>query len=70
MYASRRAAMKKPITLALGPDVRAALDHLAEKEDRSRSWLADRALREWLATRPTLGGTEPHRAAQHKEPRA
>jgi len=52
--------MKHPVTLALGSDVRAALDRLAEEEDRSRSWMADRAIREWLAARAmVLPAAEP-----------
>ena len=42
-------SMKKPVTLALGQDTRAALDEAAAQQDRSRSWVADNAIREWLA---------------------
>jgi len=41
--------MKQPITLALRPETCAALDRLAEAEERSRSQTADRLLRSALA---------------------
>jgi Ribbon-helix-helix protein, copG family len=47
-------SMKKPVTLALGQDTRAALDEAAAQQDRSRSWVADNAIREWLAAHRTL----------------
>lgn len=42
--------MKTPVSLALSQDVREALDSLAERHDLSRSWLANRILREGLAS--------------------
>jgi predicted transcriptional regulator len=42
--------MRRPISVSLRPEIIAALDRQAEAEDRSRSWLADRAIDEWLAT--------------------
>jgi predicted transcriptional regulator len=43
--------MKQPVTVALSADVRAGLDHFAAAQDRSRSWIADQALKEWFAAR-------------------
>lgn len=42
-------AMKQPVTLALADDVRAGLDQFAAAQQCSRSWVADRAIRDWLA---------------------
>jgi len=47
--------MKLRLTLALEHEVRAALDQLAEKQERSRSWIANRMLREGVAARLTDG---------------
>lgn len=55
--------MKHPVTLALAPDVRSALERLAATEDRSRSWLADHLLREGLAARGALAAPAPQPAA-------
>jgi hypothetical protein len=41
-------AMKIPTTITLEPDVRAALERAAACQDRTRSWVANRALRELL----------------------
>jgi hypothetical protein len=41
-------AMKIPTTITLEPDVRAALERAAACQDRTRSWIANRALREQL----------------------
>ena len=52
--------MKKPVTVVLSDDTRAMLANEAMHQDRSRSWVADRLLREGLAARqvqPTT--TEP-----------
>jgi predicted transcriptional regulator len=43
--------MKVTTTIALGADVREALDEIAEREERSRSQICDRALRQWLSSR-------------------
>jgi predicted transcriptional regulator len=43
--------LKLPITLAIEPEVCAALDQIARSEERSRSWLANRMLRESVAAR-------------------
>ena len=45
-------AMKIPTTLTLEPDVRAALERAATCQDRTRSWIANRALRERLIEPP------------------
>jgi predicted transcriptional regulator len=52
------------VTLSLSPDVRAALDEIARREERSRSWLANRLLRESVAVRlamqqAALDGSSP-----------
>jgi predicted transcriptional regulator len=43
--------LKHPVTLAIEPEVCAALDQIARAEERSRSWLANRMLRESVAAR-------------------
>jgi predicted transcriptional regulator len=43
--------MKLRTTLALEPALRDALDRLAESEERSRSYIAARLLREGVAAR-------------------
>jgi predicted transcriptional regulator len=43
--------LKHPVTLAIEPEVCAALDQIARSEERSRSWLANRLLREGVAAR-------------------
>ncbi len=43
--------MRHPITLTLDVSVRDALDQLALREERSRSWLAERLIREGHAAR-------------------
>ena len=43
--------MKFNTSIAIGADVRSALDEIAEREERSRSQICDRALRQWLAAR-------------------
>jgi hypothetical protein len=48
--------MKQPVNLALSEDVRRGLDKVAAEQQCSRSWLADRALRDWLAV---LASTSP-----------
>lgn len=45
---------KTAINIAVHSDVQAGLDALAERERTSRSWLADRLLREGLAARDAL----------------
>jgi predicted transcriptional regulator len=45
-------AMKIPTTLTLEPDVRAALERAAACQDRTRSWVANRVLREQLIEPP------------------
>jgi predicted transcriptional regulator len=41
--------MKRAVTVALAADTVECLDHLALAEERSRSQVIDRALRQWLA---------------------
>jgi predicted transcriptional regulator len=62
--------MKQAICLTLTPDVRQALDELAKREERSRSWVAERVLRAGLTARahdatiaPTHAPAEPAEAA-------
>ena len=57
--------MKVTTTIALGADVREALDELAQREERSRSQICDRALRQWLSAREQSAErpTEPQRDA-------
>jgi predicted transcriptional regulator len=40
--------MKQAVCLALGADVKTELDRLAQRQDRSRSWLANHAIRQFL----------------------
>jgi predicted transcriptional regulator len=54
--------MKQAVCLALGADVKTELDRLAQQQDRSRSWLANYAIRQFLernrASEPLIpGGT-------------
>jgi hypothetical protein len=48
--------MKKPVTVVLSDDT-AMLANEAMHQDRSRSWVADRLLREGLAARQAQPGT-------------
>jgi len=41
-------AKTDPLAVRLDPDVRDALDDAARAEERSLSWLVNRAAREWL----------------------
>jgi predicted transcriptional regulator len=41
----------KLMTFSLSPEVCTALAEIAEREERSRSWLANRLLREAIASR-------------------
>ena len=50
--------MKLPICFAIDPAVRDALDELAKQEERSRSWLANRMLREAIASRAVEAQSE------------
>jgi predicted transcriptional regulator len=43
--------MKKPVSIALRPETTAALDRVAAEEERSRSQVADRLIRDALAAR-------------------
>ena len=47
---------KQPLTVKLAPDVRAQLDRLASRQDRSRSWITAEAIKAY--------------AARHAEPEA
>jgi predicted transcriptional regulator len=46
---SERTHMTAAFTLRLDDDTLKALDRLAEKTDRSRSWLAARAIEDYIA---------------------
>lgn len=56
---------RKALTLSLRPDIREVLDQLAREQDRSRSWLANRLIREGLAAR----GQAALRADPESDPR-
>jgi predicted transcriptional regulator len=58
--------MRKPVSLAISETSITALDRIAEAEARSRSWLADKAIREWLATRAVCDEfpPQPNRSAE------
>jgi hypothetical protein len=60
--------VKQPVNLALSDDVRAGLDKVAAEQQCSRSWLADRALRDWLAvlasTSPAASSPQPNTPAK------
>lgn len=70
--------MKQPVTVALSADVRAGLDYFAAAQDRSRSWIADQALKEWFAARRNSpeasqasvpdGASPLHTSASHPTP--
>ena len=45
---SERTHMTAAFTLRLDDETLKALDHLAEKTDRSRSWLAARAIEDYI----------------------
>lgn len=47
----RRQKKLEPIAIRLEPEVRAALQRLAEADDRSLAWMINRALKEWLEDR-------------------
>lgn len=38
-----------PISIRLDPDVKAALQAMATAQERSLSWVATKALRQWMA---------------------
>lgn len=65
--------MKRPTTLNIDDDIRGMLDQIATREERSRSWIADRLIREGLAARgqqpPAIaqGAHQPAAAAAHME---
>jgi predicted transcriptional regulator len=50
--------MKRPITIAIDDDMVERLDHLAMTEERSRSQVIDRALRQWLAAHLPPAGND------------
>jgi predicted transcriptional regulator len=50
--------MKLPTSIAIEHDLRDALDRMAAAELRSRSWLAEKLLREALAARKRPGRDE------------
>jgi predicted transcriptional regulator len=59
--------MKRPISFTISDDICTLLDQEAAQQDRSRSWVADRAIREWLAGRSApnaVDGAEPPVRAQ------
>jgi predicted transcriptional regulator len=43
----------------MAPDVRDALDRFAAQQNCSRSWLADRALRDWLQAMAAVSTAAP-----------
>jgi hypothetical protein len=47
----KRKKRLEPIAIRLDPDVKAALQRLAEADDRSLAWMINRALKEWLEDR-------------------
>jgi predicted transcriptional regulator len=46
---------KHPVSIALPPSLKVALDDEATRQDRSRSWLTAEAIREYLARRAEAG---------------
>jgi predicted transcriptional regulator len=59
--------MKKSTNIALSDDIRAGLDQLAVREDRSRSWLAETAIRQFLATHSVDPNRRVAPGAHHTE---
>jgi len=51
--------MKAAVCLTLSTDVQQAVDGLAVRESRSRSWIVDQILREGLAARAALPTAPP-----------
>jgi predicted transcriptional regulator len=47
----KRKKRLEPIAIRLDPDVKAAMQRLAEADDRSLAWMINRALKEWLEER-------------------
>jgi predicted transcriptional regulator len=52
--------MKIPTTITLEPDVRAALERAAVCQDRTRSWIANQALRDQLIDQPPSNLQQEH----------
>jgi predicted transcriptional regulator len=48
MARPRKAKKLEPMSIRLDPDLKAALEIIAEAEDRSVSYVAHRVLRTWL----------------------
>ena len=51
--------MKVPLSICIDLDLRMELDRLAASELRSRSWLAEKLLREAMAAREAALGRSP-----------
>lgn len=61
--------MKQPVTLTLNEDVRAGLDQVAVAQDRSRSWVADAALRQFLNQHRAEAGYRDNPTAAERTPK-
>jgi predicted transcriptional regulator len=43
--------MKRPTTVTIETEILQVLDQVAQREERSRSWAVNCAIRQWVATR-------------------
>lgn len=57
------------VTIALGEDLRRAVEHIAEVEDRSIPYLIRRAIRQYLASLPAMDPSTSPKASSVNEER-
>jgi predicted transcriptional regulator len=69
MPTPRRPKKLEPMSIRLDPDVKAALEALATAQERSLSWIANKALRQWVETnKAAIADAERQVGRQAKSP--
>ncbi len=64
---TRRPKKLEPMSIRLDPDVKAALEAMAAVQERSVSWVANKALRQWFeANKAAIEAAERQVGSQGK----